>query len=131
MKASKVATTTARRIFRLCTDANGELNEANFITAVKKIGTEKPRDFRGILQVLRRLAKAELAKKQVTVESAVALGDAEKENITNSLRAKHGQDLNFEYKVTADLLGGLRIQIGDNVYDSSVKSRLNRLADAL
>ncbi len=129
MKASKVATTTARRIFRLCME-NGELNEANILMAIKKIGSEKPRDFRGILHVLKRLIQAEYAKKNATVESAVELAPAEKGNITKSLRAKHGQDLNFEYKVTPDLLGGLRIQIGDNVYDSSVKSRLNRLADA-
>jgi len=130
MKASKVATTTARRIFRLCSE-NGEINEANLRIAISKLGTDKPRDYRGILQVLRRLVQAELAKKQVTVESAVELAAPAKGNITKTLRAKHGQDLNFEYKVTPELLGGLRVQVGDNVYDSSVKSRLDRLANTL
>ena len=130
MKTSKVATATARRIFRLCLE-NGKMNEERLSGVIKRFATEKPRDFRGILHELRRLVRAELAKKQVTVESAAALADGEKDNITNSLRKKHGDDLNFEYKVTPDLLGGLRIQVGDNVFDSSVKSRLDRLANAL
>ncbi len=129
MKVSKVATSTARRIFRLCSP-DGKMNEEHLRAAIQKIGSEKPRDFRGILHVLRRLVQAEASKKAVIVESAVALDVATSENLTNSLREKHGQDLTFEFKTTPDLLGGLRVQVGDNVYDSSVKSRLNRLSES-
>ena len=69
MKASKVATSTARSIFRLCSQ-DGQLDEGHMRVAINKLSTEKPRDYRGILQVLRRLIKAEVASKQVTVESA-------------------------------------------------------------
>ena len=130
MKASKVATSTARRIFRLCSE-NGQMNEAHLRTAINKLSTEKPRDYRGILQVLRRLIQAEVAKKQVTVESAAALNPNTAEQLATSLRQQYGQDLVFDFKTNPELLGGLKVRVGNDVFDGSVKSRLERLANSL
>lgn len=98
--------------------------------AIAKLGTEKPRDYRAMLQVLRRLISAELASKQVTVESATALDASTGDQLANSLRSQYGQDLTFNFKTTPELLGGLRIRVGNDVFDGSVKSRLDRLASA-
>ncbi|MEN8694285.1 MAG: F0F1 ATP synthase subunit delta [Akkermansiaceae bacterium] len=130
MKASKVATSTARRIFRLCSE-NGQMNEAHLRTAINKLSTEKPRDYRGILQVLRRLIQAEVAKKQVTVESATTLNPNTAEQLATSLRQQYGQDLVFDFKTNPELLGGLKVRVGNDVFDGSVKSRLERLANSL
>lgn len=130
MKASKVATSTARRIFRLCSE-NGQMNEAHLRTAISKLSTEKPRDYRGILQVLRRLIQAEVAKKQVTVESAATLDPNTAEQLATSLRQQYGQDLVFDFKTNPELLGGLKIRVGNDVFDGSVQSRLERLANSL
>ncbi len=129
MKASKVATSTARSIFRFCSQ-DGQLDEGHMRVAINKLSTEKPRDYRGILQVLRRLIKAEVASKQVTVESATSLDAKTAESLTSSLRSQYGQDLTFEFKTKPDLLGGLRIRVGNDVFDGSVKARLDRLANA-
>lgn len=130
MKASKVATSTARRIFRLCSE-NGQMNEAHLRTAINKLSTEKPRDYRGILQVLRRLVQAEVASKQVTVESATALNPNTAEQLATSLRQQYGQDLVFDFKTDPELLGGLKVRVGNDVFDGSVKSRLERLANSI
>lgn len=129
MKISKVAQTTARRIFRLCTQS-GQINEDHLRLAITKLSTEKPRDYRAMLQALRRLVKAKLAEKQVTVESATALDPQATEQLTDSLRQKYGQDLAFDFKTTPDLLGGLKIRVGNDVYDGSVKARLERLTNS-
>ena len=130
MKASKVATSTARRIFRLCSE-NGQMNEAHLRTAIDKLSTEKPRDYRGILQVLRRLVQAEVASKQVTVESATVLNPNTAEQLATSLRQQYGQDLVFDFKTDPELLGGLKVRVGNDVFDGSVKSRLERLANSI
>lgn len=130
MKASKVATSTARRIFRLCSE-NGQMNEAHLRTAINKLSTEKPRDYRGILQVLRRLVQAEVASKQVTVESATVLNPNTAEQLATSLRQQYGQDLVFDFKTDPELLGGLKVRVGNDVFDGSVKSRLERLANSI
>ncbi len=130
MKVSKVAQSTARRIFRLCSK-DGQVNEEHLRLAIEKLATEKPRDYRGMLQALRRLLRAEAAKKQVTVESAVELADATADEVKKSLASQYGKDLNFEFKVTPELLGGMRIRVGNDLFDGSVKARLEQLQESL
>ena len=130
MKVSKVAQSTARRIFRLCSK-DGQVNEKHLRAAIKKLAKDKPRDYRGMLQALRRLVRAEEAKKQVTVESAVALTDATANKVKKSLASQYGKDLNFEFKVTPELLGGMRVRVGNDLFDGSVKARLEQLQESL
>lgn len=130
MKVSKVAQSTARRIFRLCSQS-GEVNEEHLRLAISKLVEKKPRDYRGTLHALRRLLRAEVAKKQVTVQSATALDQATVGSLQTSLRQQYGQDLNFTFQTTPELLGGLRVRVGNDVFDGSVKARLDRLANSL
>ena len=130
MKVSKVAQSTARRIFRLCSKG-GQLNEKHLKTAIKKLAADKPRDYRGTLQALRRLVRAEMAEKQVTVESAVDLNKATSNKVKKSLCSQYGDDLNFDFKVSPELLGGMRIRVGNDLFDGSVKARLERLQESL
>ncbi len=129
MKISKVANTAARRIFRLC-QSGGRLDEAKLSTAVRRIAESKPRDYRGILSALKRLVRLELERRRVVVESAAELDQVSRDRVVSGLVAKYGNDLNFEYRVTPDLLGGLKIRVGNDVFDGSVKGRLDRLAQA-
>lgn len=107
------------------------MNEDHLRLAINKLSTEKPRDYRGILHTLRRLIRNELASKQVTVQSAVALDPNSAEQLATSLRQKYGQDLSFNFETNPDLIGGLKIRVGNDVFDGSVKSRLDRLANSL
>ena len=129
MKISKVAATTARHIFRLC-QTDGRLDEAKLATAIRKLATDRPRDFRGVLFALKRLVRLELERRHVTVESAAELDTASRERIAAGLAAKYGSDLSFEYRVTPELLGGLKVRVGNDVWDGTVKGRLDRLAQA-
>ena len=129
MKISKVATATARRIFRLC-QTGGRLDEAKLAAAVRQLGQEKPRDFRGILLALKRLVRLEMERRRVIVESAAELDQTSRDRIVSGLAVKYGVDLTFEFRTNPDLLGGLKIRVGNDVFDGSVKGRLDRLAQA-
>ncbi|MGB1130410.1 MAG: F0F1 ATP synthase subunit delta [Haloferula sp.] len=129
MKVSKVAASTARRIFSLC-QTDGRLDEEKLSKAVKKIAAEKPRDFRGVLVSLKRLVRLELQRNNVLIESATELDEATRQKVQSDLNAKHGAELNFEYRTNPELLGGLKVRIGNDVWDGSVKGRLDRLAEA-
>lgn len=129
MKISKVANTAARRIFRLC-QSGGRLDEAKLSTAVRRIAESQPRDYRGILSALKRLVRLEMERRRVVIESAAELDQPSRDRVVSGLVAKYGNDLTFEYRVTPDLLGGLKIRVGNDVFDGSVKGRLDRLAQA-
>ena len=129
MKISKVANTAARRIFRLC-QTGGRLDEAKLSAAVRQLAEEKPRDFRGILSALKRLVRLEMERRRVIVESATELDQPSRDRIISGLAVKYGVDLTFEFRVNPELLGGLKIRVGNDVFDGSVKGRLDRLAQA-
>ncbi|MDP0499165.1 MAG: F0F1 ATP synthase subunit delta [Verrucomicrobiales bacterium] len=129
MKISKSAAATARRLFGLCQTA-GRLDEANLRMVFTRIAEEKPRDYRAILSALHNLTRLEINRRKVTVESAVELDEPTRGRIAAGLAKQYGPDLDFHYLTTPDLIGGLRIRVGDDVLDGSVKGRLDRLATA-
>ncbi len=129
MKISKTAAASARRLFGLC-QVDGRLDEDRPRKVIKSISTEKPRDYHAILGALQRLTRLELESRKVVVESAAALDEATRSQVAAKLSGQYGSDLEIEYKINAELIGGLRIQVGDDVFDGSVDGRLKRLAAA-
>jgi F-type H+-transporting ATPase subunit delta len=129
MKVSKVAAATARRLFGLCQTA-GRLDETKLRTVVARLIESKPRDYRAVLVALQRLTRLDADRRRVTVESAIALDDASRQRVVDGLAKAHGPNLTISYTVNPELLGGLRIRVGNVVLDGSVQGRLTRLANA-
>jgi len=65
------------------------------------------------------------------VSSAVPLTDQEQAALGEKLKARFGQALNLRFEVEPSLLGGVRVRVGDEVIDGSVKSKLDALAQSL
>ncbi|HET6576300.1 MAG TPA: ATP synthase F1 subunit delta [Fimbriiglobus sp.] len=82
---------------------------------------------RAIAAAYRKLHDEAAGRVRVRVASAVPLSDVQlgklKKTLTNQLRAEPVLDA----RTDPDLLGGLVVQVGDRVYDSSVRTRLNSL----
>ena len=51
--------------------------------------------------------------------------------MTEDLRRRYGNDLTAEFKVNPELLGGMRVKVGSDVWDGSVKARLTELKNRL
>jgi F-type H+-transporting ATPase subunit delta len=47
------------------------------------------------------------------------------------LNAKYGRHLALDFKITPELLGGIRVKVGSDVWDGSIKARLEALKNAL
>ena len=129
MKISKIAASTARRLYGMC-QVNGQLDDNRLRDLVSKLIASQPRDYRAILAAIQRLARLEMARRAVVVESAIPLTATEGQQVSAGLAKDYGHNLTIEYKTTPELLGGLRIKVGDDVLDGSVKGRLDRLAKA-
>lgn len=129
MKVSKTARSTARRIFRLC-QVDGRLDESRLGTAVRRLAASKPRGYRSMLFALQRLVRLELERRHAVIESSAELDEATRRRVESELSARHGSDLDFEYRVTPEVLGGLKIRVGNDVWDGTVRGRLDRLAEA-
>ena len=129
MKISREAATTARRAFRMCVEGDRVVDE-KLRRVFKKVAESKPRGWQAILHELKRLIRLEMERRQVLVESANTLDDSSKGRVQDSLSRQYGDDLTFEFKVTPELLGGMRVRVGNDVWDGSVKARLDRLSNS-
>ncbi len=102
------------------------------------------RDFVGVISVNRRLralrdivgAFARLVAERrgvVTahVASAHPLNDVQRQQLRARLIEAGYGNVNIDERVDADLLGGLIVRIGARLYDTSLKSRLQRLQYAM
>jgi F-type H+-transporting ATPase subunit delta len=126
MKISKHAQREARQLFRSCL-VNGSLDESRVRQAVAMLAELKPRGYVEILARLHRLVKLDVARRTAWVESAVEASPERMAGIKASLEKRYGAGLDINYLVKPALIGGLRVQVGSDLYDGSVKTRLEKL----
>ncbi len=110
---------------------DGRLDTARVKDVSDRLVTEKPRCFLEILKEYTRLVRLELAKRHALIESAVALPEEQASRITADLKTRFGNDVTTEFRVQPDLLAGIRIKVGSDVWDGTVRNRLNTLSKQL
>ena len=128
MKGTKQSRRLAKQLFKSC-QVDDRLNADRVRKAVSLLIEQKPRGYFGILQNLQRLVKLDEASRSARVESAVALSQAQQQDVRNSLKRLKSTDVTVEFATNSGLIGGMRVKIGDDVYDGSVKTRLTSLSD--
>ena len=129
MKISKQERRDAKELFRSCR-VNGVLDEGRVREVVGKVIAAKPRGYLPILSQFARLVKLDLDRRTAFVESAVPLADAQQASVKANLTQRYGPGLIFSFSQNPSLLGGLRVQVGSDVFDGSVKARLAALEES-
>lgn len=130
MKIPKEARKLARTLFR-GSFANGRLDHARVTAVLQEVTARKPRHTLGALKEFQRLVRMELARRHAVIESATPLEPAAAAGILKDLQTRFGTDITHEFKATPELIGGIRIQLGSDVWDGSVSGRLERLQNEL
>lgn len=130
MKISKESRRFARELFKVSL-TDGRLDPRKVAEYSDRLIAEKPRGYVQILKEFARLVRLELHRRHAIVESAASLDPAESAHIENDLRSRFGSDLTIEFKTNPGLLGGLRVQVGSDVWDGSVFNRLQTLKQQL
>jgi F-type H+-transporting ATPase subunit delta len=126
MKISKQAQREARQLFRSC-QVDGRLDESRVRQAASLLVSQKPRGYVGILTRLNRLVKLALEQRAARIESATLLAADQQAEVAGRLKSVYGDGLTLVFAQNPSLLGGLRIQVGSDLYDGSVKKRLELL----
>ena len=129
MKGNKQSRRGAKQLFKSC-QVDGQLAEERVRQAVALVVEKKPRGYFGILQELQRLVKLDVSSRSARVESAVVLTEGQQQNIRESLGRLKGGEVTVEFAENADLIGGMRVKIGDDVFDGSVRTRLTTLSES-
>lgn len=126
MKTSKQARRDAKQLIKACRVA-GALDEVKVRQVVQQVIASKPRGYVAILSHFQRLAKLDLHQRTARVESPVPLTEPQQAAIKSNLARRYAGDLIFDFVQNAELIGGLRVQVGSDVFDGSVQARLAEL----
>lgn len=126
MKITKQARRDAKLLFSSCRQ-NGVLDEARVRQVVQKVIAAKPRGYIAILSHFQRLVKLDLDRRTARIESAVTLPEPQQAALKANLNRRYGQGLVFAFSQNPKLLGGIRVQVGSDVFDGSVQARLAAL----
>ncbi len=69
--------------------------------------------------------------KEAVVHSAFPIDDTQVKALVQELEARFGTKLTARVEVDASLIGGVRVTVGDQVLDASVRGKLDAMAVAL
>lgn len=130
MKQNKEIRRLSREMLR-ASFTDGQLDRGKIGALVQSLIARKPRHYIDILQSYKRLLRLELSKRHAIVESASELSSQASSKIANRLKQRYGDDLTSEFVVDPALLGGLRVRVGSDVWDGTVRNRLNLLQQQL
>jgi F-type H+-transporting ATPase subunit delta len=130
VKISKQARRDAKELFRSCR-VNGVLEDAKVRQVVQQVIAAKPRDYLAILSHFQRLVKLDLDRRTARVQSPVPLAEPQQASVRANLARHYGDGLIFAFSQNPGLIGGLRVQVGSDVFDGSVQARLAELESSL
>ena len=85
----------------------------------------------GMIRAFAMIAAAQRGEVQAEVASAHPLSSDQIATLETKLRAREGRTVKLKSRVDPDLLGGLVVTIGSQRIDSSIRTRLNSLAQAM
>jgi F-type H+-transporting ATPase subunit delta len=126
MIADRKIKRAARRLFRFC-QVEGVLNERLVREAARRLGSSRRRGSVQTLAHFQRLVRLDCERHSARVESAAPLADSVREAIRSDLARRYGRALETSFSENPALIGGMRIRVGSDVYDDSVRARLAAL----
>lgn len=84
----------------------------------------RTRSFRTTLRFFGDIAAARRHRLLATVRAAYSLGESERQRLAAALGRKYGQEVHVNVIVDESVIGGLSVEIGEEVIDGTVASRL-------
>ena len=117
----------ARQFFKLSL-VDGRLSEQQVAGVLAYIEKHEAANAVAILNAYRRLIATEVAKGVATVEHSGPVSDTTLATIASSLSQRYSRPVTTTAKANPSLLAGLRVRVGDDVYEASVSSQLAALS---
>jgi F-type H+-transporting ATPase subunit delta len=130
MKVNKEIRRLSREMLR-ASFTDGQLDSGRIASLVDSLIARKPRNYVDVLKNYRRLLRLEVEKRRARIETASEVDREATSKVIENLKKRYGDDLTTEFVVNPQLLGGMRIRVGSDVWDGTVRNRLERLQQQL
>ena len=102
---------------------------ANFLSVLARNGRKSK--LPQVIRAFRALAADHRGETSAEVVSAHPLNDGQIKALKTQLRARIGRDVAIDARTDPQILGGLIVKVESQMIDSSLRTKLNRLAQAM
>jgi F-type H+-transporting ATPase subunit delta len=126
----KKAQQFARQLFKMSL-VDGTVSADRVTGVLAYVEKHRPANPVMVLKAYARLVATELAKSEAVVEHAGAITAATLAAIAAAMSGKYARPVTATARPNAALLAGIRVQVGDDVYESSVAGQLAALSAAV
>ena len=126
MKSNRKVKRAARQLYRACL-VDGLLDHGRVRLVTQRIAASPRRGSLRLLSDFRRLVRLDHDRHTALVESAAPISSGLRDSIQVDLTRVYGPGLVASFVDNPALIGGVRIKVGSDVYDTSVRSRLAAL----
>jgi F-type H+-transporting ATPase subunit delta len=127
MKTARQAKHEAQALWRACL-ANGTLDPGRTRLVVDETIASRRSGVLMVLKHLFRRLRLDAAKRSALVASATPLDAPLRAEVDRAVARQYGEGIVTTFVVDPSLIGGLRVQVGSDLYDGSVKAELAALA---
>ncbi|MFF1450718.1 F0F1 ATP synthase subunit delta [Streptomyces sp. NPDC058274] len=102
----------------------GRANAATERLVTRLVTAPRGRSLEAGLESLSKLAAARRDRTVAVVTSAVPLSDGQKQRLGAALAKLYGRQMHLNLDVDPEVLGGIRVQVGDEVINGSIADRI-------
>ncbi len=110
---------------------NGALDDGRVRQVVERVIRSRRRGVLGILKQFQRLVRLDRDRHAARVESAAPLPEALRAEVAAGVTRTYGPGIATSFAENPALIGGMRIKVGSDVYDGSVRARLDSIVSDL
>ena len=126
MRTTKRAARAAKKLFRLCL-VDGRLDRDRAQRIVALMLKAQRRGAFAVLAEFQRLVRLDRDRHSARVESAAPLPDELRAAVEASVAQLYGHEIAVTFADDPALIGGMRLAVGSDVYDGSVRARLQEI----
>ena len=130
MNRDQKITKLAKKLVELSKD-NGVLTESKVSEVLSGLQHVQHRHHLMVLKTFLNYLRREVALQTAVVSTPARLSDDALRAIERQFSKLYNRPVNAVIQQDTSLIAGVRIRIGDDVYDSSVAGRLQRLAESV
>lgn len=110
---------------------DGKCRQATERLVTRLVAQPRGRSLEGGLEALSRLAAERRGRSVAVVTSAVPLSDRQRQRLGSALAKLYGRQMHLNLDVDPELVGGVRVRVGDEVINGSIADRLSEAEQRL
>jgi F-type H+-transporting ATPase subunit delta len=128
MRTNKRSRREARRLYKACL-SGGRLDEARVRRVAERVARAARRGSLAVLSHFHRLVSLDQAAHRAVVESATALPEDFRSGVEADVARLYGPGMSTSFEENPALIAGMRVKVGSDVYDGSVRTALATLGE--